>query len=141
MISFEEQAEQAGKDDAICFGKTLRTIREGQEKTARELAEQVGITTTMLAQIEQGTRISDSFILLFNLSEALNVPLMEMIELRYPELQPKQDGRRDKYERAYKREALATIEKALMSASYSREELHIICEMISAYSSAKSTTP
>lgn len=141
MISFEKQADQAAKNDAISFGRAIRAMREGKEITLRELASQIGLNYTMLSQIEQGEIVTDSVILLLNLSEALDVPLLELIKLRYAGQQLKNDGTKDMHEWEYKQEALAEIEKSFRSASYSREELHIICELISAYSSAKSTTP
>lgn len=141
MISFDKQTDQAAKNDAICFGKALKELREGKEITLRELAEKVDVSYVMPVKIEQGEIATDSLSLIINLSEALEVPLVELIKLRYAGQQFQENGMGEMHEWAYKQEALAEIERSLRSASYSREELHIICELISAYSSAKSTHP
>ena len=132
MISFDKQTDQAALNDAICFGKALKELREGREITLRELAEKIDVSYVMLVKIEQGEIATDSLSLIINLSEALNVPILELIKLRYAgqQFQNQENGMRDMHEWAYKQEALAEIERSLRSASYSREELHIICELL-----------
>jgi transcriptional regulator with XRE-family HTH domain len=71
---------QAETRDPLDVGKRLRTIRQGEDLSQRELAKRAGVNNGTISLIEQG-RISPSVALLKKLLDAMNVTFIEFFSL------------------------------------------------------------
>jgi transcriptional regulator with XRE-family HTH domain len=64
------------------FGKRLRKLRRIKDLTQEELAEQVGVSTNFISQVERGVN-APSFDILQKLAEVLGVRVQEFFD--FPE--------------------------------------------------------
>ena len=60
--------------DELNIGKKIQAIRTGKKMSVRKLAQQSGLTASMISQIENGT-VNPSISTLRSVSAALEVPL------------------------------------------------------------------
>ncbi|HEX2187099.1 MAG TPA: XRE family transcriptional regulator [Chloroflexota bacterium] len=67
------------KDLAHTIGRRLRRLREAQQLSLRALAERVGVTASLLSQVELG-QVNPSVDTLFALAEALGVSVSEFFD-------------------------------------------------------------
>ncbi|MBX2839108.1 MAG: helix-turn-helix domain-containing protein [Gammaproteobacteria bacterium] len=74
-ISRQEINEAESNDRAI--GAALRDLRETQALSARQLADQSGVSAAMISRIENG-QVSPSISTMTSLSGALDVPLVSL---------------------------------------------------------------
>ncbi|MCD8013346.1 MAG: helix-turn-helix transcriptional regulator [Lachnospiraceae bacterium] len=76
-------AQQDGDDNAIDprLGLRMREARKEQHMTIVELAQKVGCSHTHISRLENAQRRVDSMALLTALSDALNIPMEEMLSL------------------------------------------------------------
>ncbi len=58
----------------------LRALRKAKGLTQVELAEQVGLTQSYLAELESGTKKNPSLAVLQRLAKALGVPVTKLLE-------------------------------------------------------------
>ena len=64
-------------DVDVAIGSALRCLREAQGLTARQLAEQAGISAAMISRIENA-QVSPSIATMTSLTNALDVPLVSL---------------------------------------------------------------
>ena len=76
-----DQKKQSDRNDAStndqAIGSALRDIRETRSLSARQLADQSGVSAAMISRIENG-QVSPSISTMTSLSNALDVPLVSL---------------------------------------------------------------
>ena len=66
--------------EAVHIGKQLRYMRRVKDRTQEQLAEQIDVSVGWLSRIERGTKLPN-LKLLFRISQALDVPVRELLPL------------------------------------------------------------
>ncbi len=75
--SIEQDHSPGSEEVDVAIGSALRSLREAQDLTARQLAEQSGISAAMISRIENA-QASPSISTMTSLTNALNVPLVSL---------------------------------------------------------------
>jgi transcriptional regulator with XRE-family HTH domain len=132
---------EAGDTDAVVLGRNLRAARTGMGMTLQALATEVGVSQSLISQIERGVA-SPSITTLRRLTSSLNVPIAALfVEPTHPEhLDDNLDGeriivRRD--ERKALRVRRSRVEYELLTPDLNREVEFLWIE----YSPYSSTHP
>jgi transcriptional regulator with XRE-family HTH domain len=88
-------ASEDGHDDAVILGRNLRAARTEIGMTLQQLAEQIGVSQSLISQVERGVA-SPSITTLRRLASSLNVPIAALfVEPTHPEhLDDNLDGKR-----------------------------------------------
>lgn len=77
MVPDIKSAELDLEGNGQAIGSALKNLRESNELSARQLAEQSGVSAAMISRVESG-QVSPSIATMTALSKALNVPLVSL---------------------------------------------------------------
>jgi len=75
-VSLQNQGSTADTND-LTIGLALRDLRETNSLSARELADESGVSAAMISRIESG-KVSPSISTMTSLTDALEVPLVSL---------------------------------------------------------------